>query len=214
MATTKYRLAEQALRRLKSGRPDNASGIRIEELMLAAGQIANMLIKATHFNQTLANGDTVPDSCVIGTYPDIAVSSYKNVSRATIPCMPINLLRGQGIQQVGSNADEFCQFIPMQANDFIMLKSQPLINGLLGYIGYKWEGLDLIFYEDITKRNPAITSVEVKMLVLDMETYDDYAPLPLPADYEGQIIDTLFKQFAQIGQSSPATDLLTEEPAK
>ena len=52
------------------------------------------------------------------------------------------------------------------------------------------------------------------MLVLDMETYDDYAPLPLPADYEGQIIDTLFKQFAQIGQSSPATDLLTEEPAK
>lgn len=85
MATTKYRLAEQALRRLKSGRPDNASGIRIEELMLAAGQIANMLIKATHFNQTLANGDNVPDSCVIGTYSDIAVSSYKNVSRATIP---------------------------------------------------------------------------------------------------------------------------------
>lgn len=209
MATTKYRISEQVLRRLEGGFPDSADQFVIEEIILEIGQAANALIKASYATDTLGSGDTVPVASIIGTYSGIPVGQYKGVSKATLPVMPITLMRDQGVRQVGTDDDEYIQFIPMTQEAFILVKNERLISDLFGYIGFKREGFDLIFNRDLTTLPVPVNTIEAKLLVLDMDKLDIYDPLPLAADMEMQVIETVFTQIAtRLMASSKSTDIL------
>lgn len=208
MPTNKYRIAEQALLRLRGGKPDASSPYQMDDLMLAVGQIANTLIKATHFNETLPGGDTVPDTCIVAAYTDLPVVAYKNVSKVTMPCMPVNLRRMQGIRQVGDVEDEYSHFIPMPGDSFLLIDKEPLINELLNQVGYKQQNFDLVFNRDITDE---YKTIEVKILTYDIDKYDNYSPLPLPSDYESIIIERLVEQFGGKSMAAnPNTDLIND----
>ena len=83
------------------------------------------------------------------------------------------------------------QFIPIQQGQSFYIKEQSLINNLMGLVGYEQTGNGyILFTEDITAAL-GINSVDIQLVVLDFDRYDDYDLLPLPADMAAEVIQTV-----------------------
>lgn len=193
---TKYRLAEQILLKLTGGSIQTASKVQLSDISLAIGQKINELYKAQHFSVTLASGETVPDNLMLATYNGIAVTSLGERSVATLPIMPISLPRNVGVFQVYDSVDTSNEYIPYQAGQFNLFSKLPLISDLLKQTGYEVQGNQLIFSRDITLLG--VKTVNARLVVMDINNYDDFSPLPISADMESLIIDSVFDKFAPV----------------
>jgi len=119
MATiTKYFLAEQVLRLLKSGDPSVASRVHPEEIKAALAQVINATLKTEFISLTLPSGETIPEGAMLATYDAIPVVTYKDVSKSVLPVMPIKLFRNMGVFHVGKTDDTLSGFIPIQPGQF------------------------------------------------------------------------------------------------
>jgi hypothetical protein len=199
MPTSKRKIAEQVLFQLKGGDPSAGASVEMPEVLEKIGQIANARIKATFFSDTMAAGERVPDGAVIGVYENIEVESYKTeYARITLPAMPISLPMGLGLWSIKGSDDPLgmAAFIPVPPGQFAMYQKESLLADVLGQIGYELKGKTVVFTKDITATAPAVTSVDVEMIVLDMSKYDDYELLPLTADQENDIVNDAYKFFA------------------
>lgn len=207
MASTKRTISEQVLRRLSSGNPSIASKVHSLEIDAAVMQVVNTALRAQFF-ESLNLGESVLDTCVQVTYENVPVVAYKGVSKCTLPGTPIQLLRNLGIRRI-SVSDDILEgaFIPARDGEFEMLKGQrnPL-STLLGQIGFKVKGKDIIFNKDLTAQTPAITEVDIDILALDYSQFTDYEILPISADIEAQVIDTVVKMFAGIPTKTQIID--------
>ena len=100
----------------------------------------------------------------------------------------------------------------MAPGQYGLVAALPGISDFLGQIGYETVGNQAIFHRDITI--DGITAVYMRLVVMDLSKYDDYAPLPIPADMESVVVEELYKQFAPV-QATPAdkiNDLYNPEP--
>ena len=86
---TLYKLSEIINSMLSGGDPPIAAKLEMQEIKEVAVQVINSLIKTQHFTEDMAGGETIPDGSVLTEYNDILVESYKNISRATLPAMPV-----------------------------------------------------------------------------------------------------------------------------
>jgi len=105
------------------------------------------------------------------------------------------------------------QYIPLQNGQSNFIKEQNLINDLLGVVGYEVRDGAVVFTEDIT--DPAglnINSVDMQLVVLDMDKYADYDILPLPADMAGEIIAGVVSLLMPTPPTDERVDSRTEEP--
>jgi hypothetical protein len=145
MATTKYIIADQCLRRIKAGNPSVASNVHIAEVKLAVQDAINSLLRPQHFDMLNAEGRG--DAAVLCVYENIVVTAYKGVSKCTLPAFPVALPRNQGIHRVYNTDDVLdTAFIPATAAEFEMIASQgESISTVLNQIAYKPRGKDLIF---------------------------------------------------------------------
>jgi hypothetical protein len=192
---TKYFLAEQILYRLSQGTPNISDSVKIYDVMAAINQKINSLLKISHFSTQMAEGERMPDNLVIATYNNIPVRTFGGKkAKAVLPVMPVSLPRNIGVYEVAGDEFFTCPYIPVQAGQANMIKSQKLLSGLISKTVYEVYGQDIIFFSDITINNT--TEVFIRLLVTDINLYDDYTPLPIPADFEAQIIEDLVKQFA------------------
>ena len=205
---TKYLLAEQVMLRLQGGRPDLANRTDIRDLILAVGQAVNELIKAQYYAGTLPSGETIPDGCVLATYEDVAVTQWKKTSRSQLPAMPVNLPRNMGVFAISKNDDPYCVFIPAQAGQLAMVQSQKMMSDLAGHYAYETYGNYVEYNKNLIADN--IDKVMMRLVVKDVLALDDHDVLPIPADFEAMVVDTVFKRFAQQGQSDKDTDVSTE----
>lgn len=193
--TTKYKIAEQ-IQRLLNGNPVVSGRFNLHEIKLLVAQVANQVLKADHFAVNMPEGDTVPTNCMVYTYDNVPVTTYKTtLSKATLPSIPIGLPRNMGVLHV-SKIDAIEEpFVPIPTSMYGIIKPQDLLGELSGLIGYEVVGKDIIF----TKNLPgmSVNAVYIRLVGVDMSTVSDYETLPLTADLEGQIITQVYNLLVQ-----------------
>jgi len=192
--STIYKITEQINAMLQGGDPPIASKFEMSEVKEVVVQVINSLIKSQHFTEDMASGETIPDGSVLTEYDNIPVESYKNVSRATLPAMPVKLLLNMGVFHVSKTDDIINGFIPFESGQLQMIGEEALISDILGQIGYEVSGKYLIFNKDITTgdADTAIHEVYVKLVIKDLSLWSDYELLPIPASMEAELIEKTF----------------------
>lgn len=195
---SKRLLADQVKFRLEAGWPDINEAVMYDDIYIAIGQIINSMFQMEHFSVTLPSGETIPDALSLATYEGVAVESLPNGrSRATMPVMPRSLPRNIGCFDI-QDPNGFISFIPLLPTQRMLLKSQPLINDLLGQVGFENKGKVVEFTKDL--RLLDIDTVNMQLVVTDISTFGETDELPLPPNQEKAIIDELMKQFTGVEQ--------------
>lgn len=186
MATTPYRLAEEIQLILAGGVVSASFSPSINEIKISVAQVANTMFKVDYFAANLGNvefKEVIPNGAALGLYEGIAVTSYGQRSKCTLPVKPLKLPRNMGIWSIFSPDYPDNEFIPLQMGQFNQLKSQGFLSDLLGKITYENFGLDVIFNKDLTLVG-TVTTVSMRLAILDFSQYGDWDVLPLPAEQE------------------------------
>lgn len=209
---TIYRLAEAAFNLLEGGDPGAASSTNINELKISCGQAINSMLKVDYLSVNVKMGELIPNGSVLGYYPDIPVSKYaNNKSKCTLPIKPLKLPRNMGVFSVWLTGSPEKEFIPLQMGQANLIQSQPLINGLLGQVGYENFGAELIFTKDLTiSAGAQAVTVDMRLAIMDISQYGDYDILPVLPEWEMDIITTVYKLYS----SQPIPDKLIDPTVK
>ena len=204
-APTIYRLSEEILKIISGGKIPVATGISFNEVKIAVGQVANSLLKTEYFQINVKGGELIPNGAVIGYYSNIVVEKWKNKSRAKLPIKPQKLPRDIGVYSVFPSDDPDNEFIPIEMGQWGLLKSQPLINNLLGQVGRETVGDYVYFTRDITIPGENVT-VDMRLVIMDISLYGDYDLLPILPEHEWQIKQEVVKMYS----GEPVPDKLSD----
>lgn len=196
MSSTKGKIVEQ-IQRLIEGNSIINSRVHKNDIKLLVEQVGNQLLKADHFAVNVPEGDTIPNNCMVFTYDNVAVTTYKTTkSKATLPAIPISLPRNMGVLHVSKVEAIDEPFIPIPTSLYGVIKPQALLGDLSGLIGYEIVGRDIIF----TKNLPGlgVNAVYIRLVGLDLSQLGDYDLLPLSADMEAQLVTQVYNILAQV----------------
>lgn len=203
---TKYRLSEQIMNLLAGGDPGSAVSISYNEIKISVGQVINKLLKIDYLSVNGKMLELIPNGSVLAQYEGIVPTSLGNgKSQATLPAKPQKLPRNMGVYSVWLNSQYDKEFIPLQMGQANLIKSQPLINNLLGQIGYEVFGDKIVFTKDLTLLFYGET-VSMRLAIMDMDKYDDYDLLPLPPEFEWDVITEVYKMYS----TQPIPDKLVD----
>jgi len=204
MATTKYKIAEQVQRLLMSN-PSISGRFELNEIKILVGQVANQILKADYFGVNLPEGDTIPQNCMVYTYDNVAVTTYKtSLSRATLPSIPVSLPRNMGVLHVSKTNAIDEPFIPIPTSMYGIVKPQDLLGDLSGLISYEVVGKDIIFNTNLPGQS--VNAVYIRLVGVDINTVTDYEILPLTADMEAQVITQVFNILVQTPKDTKPFD--------
>lgn len=198
---TIYRLSEQALSLIEGGDPKAASSISLPEIKIACGQVINAILKTDYLTVNGSLNEVIPNGSVLGLYEGIEVISSNGKSQATLPIKPLKLPRNMGVWAVypkyttSSNYDYDNEFIPLQMGQGALIKSQPLFNDLLGQVGYECFGEKLYFTKDIKSLFPDVV-LAMRLAIMDIAQYGDYDMLPLPPEYEWEVLKQVYQMYS------------------
>lgn len=199
--STIYRIAEQSIKLIEGGTRAAGSSLTFNEVKIACGQVINSLLKTEYFSVNAKVGEVIPNGTTLGLYEDIDVVSYNGKSKATLPIKPIKLPRNMGIYAIypkyeaNGIYDLDKEFIPLQMGQGALIKSQPLINDLMGQVGYENFSMDVIFTKDLKTLFPNI-KLAMRLAIMDISMYGDYDPLPILPEQEWQVIQEVYKLYA------------------
>jgi len=211
---TIYRLAEECVKIVNGGQLKAASNFNIARAKIAVGQVINQLLKVEHFTVNEQMGEKIPNGSVLGLYEDIAVSTWNGKSKCTLPIKPLKLPRNIGIfaiypkYETNGNYELDKEYIPLQMGQGGLIKSQPMINELLGQVGYENFGNEVIFTKDVKSMFPDMV-VAMRLAIMDISLYGDYDPLPILPEHEWQVKQEVVKMFT----GEPIPDMLVDPTA-
>lgn len=195
--STKKLISEQVALRLYGRFPISTDPTQEEDIWAALEQKINAKFKMEQFNVTMPSGDTLPNNLCLSYYEGataVTVTSNGNgTSKCTLPIMPIALPRNMGVYEI-TDANNVVSFIPIFAGQRMLLKSQPLINDLLGQVGFETRGRRIDFTKDLPLLG--LTSVNMALVVMDVSSYSITDMLPLPSDMTEGIVNELVAQFS------------------
>lgn len=199
---TPLRLAQEIKKLLDGGDIPIASNVSLGEIKISIGQVLNQLLKIDYFQTNLAIGEKIPNGSVLALYEGIAVTSWNRKSKATLPVKPLKLPRNMGVFAIYPNYNETSnsvyeldkEFIPLQMGQGALVKSQPMINDLLGQVGYETFGDTVIFTKDIKEQFPNIV-LAMRLAIMDISQYGDYDILPILPEMEWQIKQEVVKLY-------------------
>lgn len=97
--STRVTIREQILRKLNAGNPSVASKVHPLEVDAAVAQVLNTMLRTQYFETLSADGN-VPEGCVLAFYENVPVSSYRGVSKCTLPAIPVTLPKNIGVFSV------------------------------------------------------------------------------------------------------------------
>lgn len=203
---TIYRLAESCFNLIEGGSPAVASSISFNELKLACQAVINTLLKAEHFSINEKMSEKIPNGSVLGLYEGISVYQNNGKSKAMLPIKPLKLPRNMGVFAIYpkytliGNYEYDKEFIPLQMGQAGLIKSQPLLNDLMGQVGYENYGLEIIFTKNIKQFFPDVV-LAMRLAIMDISQYSDYDILPLLPEQEWQVIQEVVKLYS--GQPTP-----------
>lgn len=209
---TIYRLAEQSFNLLEGGDPGAASSTNINELKISCGQVINSMLKMDYMSVNVKLGEVIQNGAVLGLYPGIIVSKSTNgKSKCTLPIKPLKLPRNMGVFSVWLTGYPDKEFIPLQMGQANLIQSQPLINDLLGQVGYENFGSELLFTKDLTiSAGTNQVTVEMRLAIMDISQYGDYDMLPVMPEWEMDIVSAVYKLYS----TQPIPDKLIDPTVK
>lgn len=200
--TTKYLIAEQALTIIAGGYPDIAEAVQLVDMYPAIEQIINTLLKTEQFSVNLPSGEMMPENLMVGIYENIATSSivstrnHTSISKATLPIQPISLPKNMGIYQIYNQDYPDSPFIPIQAGQRALLKTDALLSDFLGQVSYEVKGRTIFFNKDLPKYE--INTVTMELVVLDLSLYGETDILPIPADMTSAVVEHLLSRYGSV----------------
>lgn len=211
---TLYSISESVRSMLQGGDAPQAPKFEMEEVKRFVIQMINGMIKSQHLTEEMAGGEVIPDGTILGEYDNVPVESYKNISRATLPAMPIKLPRNIGIFHVGKTDDIINGFIPFSVGELQMIGEEPLISDILGQIGYYPQGKYIYFNKDITDNDAdyAITEVYMLLAVKDLSLYGDYDLLPINSSMELDVIQATYQFLTSQMPANKKVDVINKQP--
>lgn len=201
-APTIYILAEQAMKLIEGGTRSAGSSVTFNEIKIACGNVINQLLKTEYLSINGKVGEVIPNGTTLGLYENIDVVSYNGKSKATLPIKPIKLPRNMGVwaiyakydpSDIGYDLDK--EFIPLQMGQGSLIKSQPLLNDLMGQVGYENFGMDVIFTKDLKTLFPNI-KLAMRLAIMDISMYSDFDPLPILPEQQWQVVNEVYKLYA------------------
>lgn len=213
---TIYRLSEEILKMLSGGDIQDATNISQDEIKIAIGQAINSLLKIEHFAINEKMGEKIPNGTVLGLYEGIAVTQYNGKSKASLPIKPIKLPRNMGVWAIypkyekNGNYELDKEFIPLQMGQGGLIQSQPLINNLLGQVGYEVFGSDIVFTKDLKSMFPNIV-LAIRLVIMDINQYGDFDLLPLLPEQEVQIKEQVIRMYSTVGVADMLVDPTTKQ---
>lgn len=209
---TIYRLAEQAFNLLEGGDPATASSTSIQELKISCGQVINSMLKMDYMSVNVKIGELIQNGAVLGLYPGIIVSKSTNgKSKCSLPVKPLKLPRNMGIFSIWLTGFPEKEFIPLQMGQANLIQSQPLINDLLGQVGYENFGGEILFTKDLTVSAGANqVTVDMRLAIMDISQYGDYDVLPVMPEWEMDIVTAVYKLYS----SQPIPDKVVDPTVK
>lgn len=204
------RLSEECLKLLSGGEIQVASNISLNQMKIAIGQVVNQLLKIDYLQINAKMGEVIPNGSVLGLYESVSVTKYKSVSQATLPIKPLKLPRNMGVWSVWQTDKPQTEFIPIQMGQFNLLQSQPLINDLMGQVGYECFGNQLVFTKDLTVPGESIT-VDMRLAIMDISKYGDYDILPILPEMEWVVKQEIVKLYSGEQISDKVVDATTKQ---
>lgn len=190
------RLAEEIKSLLDGGNPPAASSVSYNEVKIAIGQVVNGVLKTEHLQINARTGETIPNGTVLALYEGITFTQYgTGRSKATLPVKPLKLPRNMGVWSIFPSGQPDKEFIPLQMGQASLLKSQKLINDLMGQVGYENFGLEVIFTKDLTQTNRGET-LDMRLVIMDISQYGDYDILPILPEHEWQVKQEVYKLYS------------------
>lgn len=199
--SNKRQIADAVLFRIFGGIPDAAAPVQLADVYKALEQKVNSQFALQQFQTNLPSGGTIPDNLSIATYEDVVVTSSANsTSHSTLPVMPISLPRSAGVHEIRPNIGSTgnvkllgSPFIPLQSGQGYLLQADKLLNSLFGQVSYEVVGRKVTYSKDITLLG--VSKVDMKLVVFEMGQYGETDALPIPSNYEEQLINELVAQF-------------------
>lgn len=212
---TIFRMAEQISDLLEGDTLPAGSSIDYNTLKVSIGQVINAMLKVEYFSVNLKGGEVIPNGSILGFYEGIEVETSNGKSQCTLPIKPLKLPRNMGVwaiypkYETNANYEYDKEFIPLQMGQGGLIKSQQLINELMGQVGYEVFGNKVIFTKDIKSIFPDVT-LAMRLAVMDISQYSDYDALPVLPETEWDIITQVFKMYS----SQPIPDKLVDSSIK
>ena len=128
----------------------------------------------------------IPEA-LIATYENISVANASSVYTCALPAQPIAAAGDMGIYEV-FGANELNPYIPIpkqilkvsQGTDLAVLESK---------VGYFRSANNKIRFT----ADPTVSTVTMRLIINDISKYSDTDILPLPADYNLQVIELVLK---------------------
>lgn len=210
------RLSEEILKMLSGGEIQAASNIDINEIKISIGQVVNSLLKIEHFNINEKMGETIPNGSVLGLYENISCETWNGKSKCTLPIKPLKLPRNMGIFAIypkyttNGNYELDKEYIPLQMGQGGLIKSQPMINDLLGLVGYENFGDQVIFTKDVKSLFPDMV-VAMRLAIMDISLYGDYDMLPILPEQEMAVKEAVIKMYSGVGVADTLVDSTTKQ---
>lgn len=210
------RLSEEILRILNGGQIDAATNVSLAEIKLSIGQVVNSLLKVEYFSVNLKMGEIIPNGTVLGLYEGVEVITRNGKSEATLPVKPQKLPRNMGVwavymrKETNGNYEYDSELIPLQMGQGGLIKSQPLLNDLLGQVGYECFGDKLVFTKDIKALFPDVV-LAMRLAILDVSQYGDYDALPILPEMEWQVKQEVVKMYSIEPVADTVVDSTTTE---
>ncbi len=215
MSTKKF-ISDSVLYKLAGGVPD--AGFPISELDVWAelGRKINAKYKLHYVDTTLSVGETMPEHAMIATYEDVAIVSEGEKSYSLLPITPISLPKNMGIYLVYHPLYPEIPLIPLQRGQRGLLRSDELLNDTLGLISYEPKNNKIVYSKDLTTLD--FPSVTMELCVMDISQYGINDELPVPADYQDDLIKELTEAFIWVtgesGEVNNWTNINQTQPKK
>lgn len=204
---TIFRLAEECGRIIYGGNIPVAGKVSLQELKISIGQVINGLLKIDYFQVNTKIREMIPNGAVLGLYENIAVTKWNGKSQCILPIKPLKLPRNMGIWSIFDPTNPDNEYIPLQMGQSGLMQSQPLLNDLMGQCGYTNYGMQVVFTKDLTSPNPATpTTVSMRLVIMDVNQYGDYDPLPILPEMEFQVKQEVCKMYGALIPSDRIVD--------
>lgn len=213
---TLFSITEGVQKLLEGADPASKKKFAKAEINRYVVQVINGMLKTQHMTEEMAGGETIPEGTVLAEYDNVAVERYKNVSRSTLPVMPIKLPMGMGVFHVSRTDDVINGFIPFEAGQLQMIDEEAYISDILGQVGYEIRGKHIVYNKDYTTGDEFTRMNEVYMLlaVKDLSLYGDWDLLPIPSSMEADVIMATFRLLSGQNTQNKVVDVINKEEAK
>ena len=78
-------------------------------------------------------------------------------------------------------------------------------------MGYELLGETIRFNKDLTEGGGTTTTVDMRLAIMDMDNYDDYTMLPIPPEWEWDIIKEVYAMYSTQPIPDKTVDITTNE---